>query len=198
MGSEIAILALFGATAGEPRVVWRAVLRAVLPVTDGEGATGHGQILIATALLLGTPFFIIFGWLSDKIGRKPHPGRLRTGGRDLLPDLPGPDAFHQSEAGNRPASAPVTVVADPSECSFQFNPVGVAKFTTSCDIAKSALVARSVNYQNQEAPKGTKASVKVGDEVIQTGTPTSPSSSVTRSPSTATRPRPIRRKSTTP
>ena len=62
------------------------------------------------------------------------------------------------------ASAPVTVIADPSECSFQFNPVGVAKFTTSCDIAKSALVARSVNYQNQEAPKGTKASVKVGDD----------------------------------
>jgi len=63
------------------------------------------------------------------------------------------------------------VIADPSECSFQFNPVGIAKFTTSCDIAKSALVSRSVNYQNEAAPKGTKASVKVGDTVIQTGTP---------------------------
>ena len=68
------------------------------------------------------------------------------------------------------AAAPVTVVADPSECSFQFNPVGTAKFTTSCDIAKSALVARSVNYQNQAAPAGTKASVKIGDETIETGT----------------------------
>jgi len=65
----------------------------------------------------------------------------------------------------------VTVIADPSECSFQFNPVGIAKFTSSCDIAKSALVARSVNYENQAAPPGTKASVKVGDTVIQTGTP---------------------------
>ena len=64
------------------------------------------------------------------------------------------------------ASAPVTVIADPSECSFQFNPVGISKFTTSCDIAKSALVVRSVNYSNQEAPKGTPAVVKVGDETI--------------------------------
>jgi len=69
------------------------------------------------------------------------------------------------------AASPVTVVADPSECSFQFNPVGTAKFTTSCDIAKSALVARSVNYQNEVAPAGTKASVKVGDQVIQATAP---------------------------
>ena len=64
------------------------------------------------------------------------------------------------------ASAPVTVTADPKECSFQFNPVGVAKFTTSCDIAKSALVARSVNYQNEAAPAGTQASIKVGDQAL--------------------------------
>ena len=65
----------------------------------------------------------------------------------------------------------MTVVADPSECSFQFNPVGTAKFTTSCDIAKSALVARSVNYQNVEAPKSTIAVVKVGEQTISTDTP---------------------------
>jgi hypothetical protein len=68
------------------------------------------------------------------------------------------------------ASAPVTVIADPSECSFQFNPVGISKFTTSCDIAKSALVTRSVNYANEEAPKGTPAVVKVGDESIPVAT----------------------------
>jgi hypothetical protein len=69
------------------------------------------------------------------------------------------------------ASAPVTVIADPSECSFQFNPVGVSKFTTSCDIAKSALVTRSVNYANETAPKGTPAVVKVGDDTIPVSTP---------------------------
>jgi hypothetical protein len=65
----------------------------------------------------------------------------------------------------------VTVVADPSECSFQFNPVGTAKFTSSCDIAKSALVARSVNYQNETAPPGTTAVVKIGDQAIPANTP---------------------------
>ena len=170
---KIAILALFGATAGEA-VVWYggqfyalfflSLTVKVPPVT--------AQILIATALLLGTPFFIIFGWLSDKIGRKP----IILAGFALavvtyFPIFQGLTHFTNPRLEAALASAPVTVVADPSECSFQFNPVGVAKFTTSCDIAKSALVARSVNYQNQEAPKGTKASVKVGDEVIQTGTP---------------------------
>jgi MFS family permease len=170
---KIAILALFGATAGEA-VVWYggqfyalfflSLTVKVPPVT--------AQILIATALLLGTPFFIIFGWLSDRIGRKP----IILAGFALavvtyFPIFQGLTHFTNPRLEAALASAPVTVIADPSECSFQFNPVGVAKFTTSCDIAKSALVARSVNYQNQEAPKGTKASVKVGDDVIQTGTP---------------------------
>jgi MFS family permease len=66
-------------------VVWRAVLRAVLPVTDGEGASVTAQILIATALLLGTPFFIIFGWLSDRIGRKPVIWQASLAVRDVLP-----------------------------------------------------------------------------------------------------------------
>jgi hypothetical protein len=69
------------------------------------------------------------------------------------------------------ATAPVTVIADPGECSFQFNPVGTAKFTSSCDIAKSALVARSVNYQNEAAPPGTVAVVKVGEQAIPANTP---------------------------
>ena len=65
----------------------------------------------------------------------------------------------------------MVVSADPAECSFQFNPVGTSKFTTSCDVAKAALVKRSVNYTNEAAAAGTPAQIKIGDQVIVTGTP---------------------------
>ena len=171
--AKIAIFALFGATAGEA-VVWYGgqfyalfflLLTAKVPAIQA-------QIMIAVSLLLGTPFFIIFGWLSDKIGRKP----IILAGFALavvtyFPIFQGLVHFTNPKLEAALAAAPVTVISDPSECSFQFNPVGTAKFTTSCDIAKSALVTRSVNYQNETAPKGTKASVKVGDQVISTTAP---------------------------
>jgi MFS family permease len=167
---KIAILALFGATAGEA-VVWYGgqfyALFFLTLVLKVPAVTG--QIMIATALLLGTPFFVLFGWLSDKIGRKP----IILAGFALavvtyFPLFQGLTHFANPKLEAALAAAPVTVIADPSECSFQFNPVGVAKFTTSCDIAKSALVSRSVNYQNETAPSGTKASVKVGEQTIST------------------------------
>ncbi|HME84867.1 MAG TPA: MFS transporter, partial [Roseiarcus sp.] len=69
------------------------------------------------------------------------------------------------------AEAPVVVIADPSECHFQFNPVGTTRFTSSCDIAKAALVDRAVNYRNEAAPPLTPASVRVGKETIATTSP---------------------------
>jgi hypothetical protein len=84
------------------------------------------------------------GALSDRIGRKPIIlGRVPAGGAHLLPDLPRPHALRQPGARAGAATAPVRVVADPAECSFQFNPVGTSKFTSSCDIAKAALVRRA-------------------------------------------------------
>ena len=171
--AKIAILALLGATAGEA-VIWYGgqfyalffltLTLKVPPVT--------AQILIAVSLLLGTPFFIVFGWLSDRIGRKPIIlAGFALGVITYFPIFQGLTHFANPKLEAALASAPVTVIADPSECSFQFNPVGTAKFTTSCDIAKSALVTRSVNYQNETAPKGTKASVKVGDATISTTAP---------------------------
>jgi MFS family permease len=175
--AKIAILALFGATAGEA-VVWYAgqfyALFFLTQTLKVDAVTAN--VLIAVSLAIGTPGFILFGWLSDKIGRKP----IMLAGFALavityLPSSPinifmGLTHYANPKLEAALASAPVTVIADPSECSFQFNPVGVAKFTSTCDIAKSALVSRSVNYANQEAPKGTPAVVKIGEESIPVST----------------------------
>jgi Sugar (and other) transporter len=170
---KIAILALFGATAGEAVIWYGGQFYALFFLTQTLKVPAvNAQIMIAVGLLLGTPFFIIFGWLPDKIGRKPIIlAGFALGVITYFPIFQGITHFANPKLEAALSSAPVTVVADPSECSFQFNPVGTAKFTSSCDIAKSALVARSVNYQNVEAPKGTKAVVKIGDQTIATDTP---------------------------
>jgi MFS family permease len=171
--AKIAILALFGATAGEAVVWYAGQFYALFFLTQTLKVPAiTAQIMIALSLAIGTPFFVLFGWLSDRIGRKP----VILAGFALavvtyFPLFQGITYYANPRLAHAIATAPVTVIADPSECSFQFNPVGIAKFTSSCDIAKSALVARSVNYENQAAPAGTKASVKIGDTVIQTGTP---------------------------
>jgi MFS family permease len=171
--AKIAILALLGATAGEAVVWYSGQFYALFFLTQTLKVDAvSANILIAVSLAIGTPGFILFGWLSDKIGRKPI--MLAGFALAVITYLPGSPVnifqaithYANPKLEKALASAPVTVIADPSECSFQFNPVGISKFTTSCDIAKSALVSRSVNYANQEAPKGTPAVVKVGDETI--------------------------------
>jgi len=171
--AKIAIFALLGATAGEAVIWYGGQFYALFFLTQTLKVPAvNAQIMIAISLLLGTPFFIVFGILSDKIGRKPIilAGFL-LGALTYFPIFQGLAHFVNPKLEAAIASAPVTVIADPNECSFQFNPVGTAKFTTSCDIAKSALVSRSVNYANQAAPAGTKASVKVGDQTISTEAP---------------------------
>ncbi|GGE51336.1 MFS transporter [Agaricicola taiwanensis] len=167
--AKVAIIALLGGTAGQAVVWYTGQFYALFFLTQTlkvDGATAN--ILIALGLLIGTPFFIVFGWLSDKIGRKP----IILGGC-LLAALTYFPAFKAITHYTNPAlelaqsTAPVTVVADPNECSFQFNPVGTSKFVTSCDIAKSFLARNSVNYSNEAAPAGTIASIRVGDTTIQ-------------------------------
>ena len=113
------------------------------------------NLMIAGALLLATPFFVIFGWLSDRIGRKPI---IMTGlllaCLTYFPLFKGITHFANPALQEAISGAPVVVTADPADCSFQFNPVGTSKFTSSCDIAKAALAKRGVPYENVAASAG--------------------------------------------
>ncbi|MCI0756881.1 MHS family MFS transporter [Roseomonas vastitatis] len=168
--AKVAILALFGLVAGQA-VVWYTgqfyalfFLGSVLKV-DSYTA----NILIAWGLLLGSGGFVFFGWLSDKIGRKP----IILGGC-LLAALTYFPLFKLMSAEANPAlhaahqNIPVVVQADPDNCSFQFNPTGTARFTNSCDTAKAALARLSVNYRVEDAPAGSAAVVQVGNTSIST------------------------------
>jgi MFS family permease len=166
--AKIAILALFGATAGEAVVWYGGQFYALFFLTQTlkvPGATA--QIMIVIALALGTPGFILFGWLSDRIGRKPIilAGFLLAA-LTYFPIFKGITHFANPKLEAALTASPVTVIADPSECSFQFKATGTEKFTTGCDIAKSGLVNLSVNYQTQDAPKGTPAQVKIGEQTL--------------------------------
>lgn len=165
---KIVILALIGLTAGQA-VVWYTgqfyalfFLQQTLKV---DGATAN--LLIAASLVIGTPFFIVFGALSDKIGRKPIilAGCL-IAAVTYFPIFNALTHYANPALESALKNAPVVVTADPADCQFQFNPTGTKKFTSSCDIVKAKLAAASVNYSNEVAPAGTTASVKVGDKVI--------------------------------
>lgn len=165
---KVVLLALVGLTAGQA-VVWYTgqfyalfFLEKVLKV-DGT-TTG---ILLALGLAIGTPFFVFFGWLSDRIGRKPI---IMLG--CLLAALTYTPLFKAITQAANPAlaaasaTAPVVVVADPSNCSVQFDPVGKTKFITSCDLVKSYLTKGGIPYSTQAAPQGTVAKVLIGKTVI--------------------------------
>ncbi|ACG79229.1 major facilitator family transporter [Phenylobacterium zucineum HLK1] len=165
---KIVVLALVGLTAGQA-VVWYTgqfyalfFLEKMLKV---DGALTN--TLVALALLIGTPFFIFFGWLSDKIGRKKiiMAGCL-IAALTYFPLFKALTWAANPDLARAAATSPVTVVADPADCSVQFDPVGKTVFNKSCDIAKSYLAKAGVTYQNEAAPAGSIAQVRVGDEVI--------------------------------
>jgi len=165
---KIVILALIGLTAGQAVVWYSGQFYALFFLTQSLKVNGaDANIFVAVSLLIGTPFFIVFGALSDKIGRKPI---IMLG--CLLAVLTYFPVFEALTKAANPAlyeaqqKSQVVVTADPAECSFQFNPTGTVKFTSSCDVAKQKLAASSVSYSNVVAPAGTKATIKVGETVI--------------------------------
>ena len=166
---KIALLALLGLTAGQA-VVWYSgqfyalfFLGSVLKVDPYTA-----NLLVAWSLLFGTGFFVFFGWLSDKIGRKP----IILGGC-LIAALTYFPLFNWMAATANPQlyeaqqRVSVVVVADPATCSFQFNPTGAQSFTTTCDIAKAALARASVRYSNEEAAQGAPTVVRIGSSIVQ-------------------------------
>ena len=170
---RLVIIALFGLTAGQA-VVWYSgqfyALFFLTQILKVDGATAN--IMVAVSLMLGTPFFVVFGAWSDKIGRKPI---IMTGCLlaalsyfpifEALTQAANPD-LARAQAVNK-----VVVQADPAECSFQFNPTGTTKFTSSCDIAKQALAGAAVSYDNTPAPMGATAVITIGEKVIASYNP---------------------------
>jgi len=166
---KIVILALVGLTAGQAVVWYTGQFYALFFLTQTLKVDGAlANLLIAASLLIGTPFFVVFGTLSDRIGRK---NIIMAGciiaALTYFPIFKALTHYANPALEAAQISAPVVVSADPAECQFQFNPTGTKKFTSSCDIAKAKLAASSVNYQNEEAPAGTIASIKIGDKVLE-------------------------------
>ena len=164
------ILALVGLTAGQAVVWYTGQFYALFFLTQALKVDGPtANIVVAISLVIGTPFFIIFGALSDRIGRKP----IILLGCALAVFTYFPVFTALTEAANpdlaaAQASAKVTVTADPAECSFQFNPTGTKKYTSSCDIAKQKLASASVSYDNIAGAPGVPAVIKIGETELTT------------------------------
>jgi len=171
---KIVILALFGLVAGQA-VVWYSgqfyALFYLTQVLKVDAKTAN--LLIAGSLVIGTPFFVVFGSLSDKIGRKVIiMSGLLLAVITYIPNTPvsvfnALTHFANPALEKAMANAPATITADVNECSFQFNPTGTAKFTSSCDIAKQVMASNSASYTTVAGPVGTPAVVKIGDTEIQ-------------------------------
>jgi MFS family permease len=171
--AKVAILALLGLVAGQAVVWYTGQFYALFFINSILKVDGYtSNLLIAWALLIGSGGFVLFGWLSDKIGRKP----IILGGC-LLAALTYFPLFKLLSAEANPAlyaahrDITVVVQADPADCSFQFNPVGTARFTNSCDIAKSSLARLSVNYSVENVAPGSVATVRIGQTSIPANTP---------------------------
>ncbi|KRG68306.1 MFS transporter [Pseudoxanthomonas dokdonensis] len=164
----IVLLALLGATAGQA-VVWYAgqfYAMYFLGQSLKVDATTT-WLMIGAALIIGTPFFVFFGWLSDKIGRKKivMAGCL-IAALTYFPLFKALTHYANPAIEEASTSAPAVIHADPDSCNFQFDPVGKKKFISSCDIAATALAKAGVPYTVQDLPAGSVAKVSIGSTEV--------------------------------
>ena len=165
---KIALIALLGLTAGQAVVWYSGQFYALFFIQNIVKVDSFSaNVFVAWSLVLGTGGFLFFGALSDRIGRKP----IILAGCLIAAITYFPVFKLLTHTANPVLAAAqdtsIIVTADPANCSFQFNPVGTAKFTNSCDIMKAGLTARSANSSTEDAPAGTIASVKIGETVVQ-------------------------------
>jgi len=170
---KIVILALFGLVAGQAVVWYTGQFYALFYLTQVLKVDAKtANLLIAASLVVGTPFFVVFGSLSDRIGRKVIiMAGLLLAVITYIPNTPV-SVFNALTHFANPAlekameNSPATITADLSECTFQFNPTGTSKFTSSCDIAKQVMASNSASYSTIAGPAGSVAVVKIGDTGI--------------------------------
>ena len=166
---KIVLLVLFGGVAGQG-VVWYTgmfyELFFLLQTLKLESQAAN--LIVAFSLIIGTPFFIVFGALSDKVGRKwiIMAGCL-IAALTYFPIFKALTHYANPALEEATIADPVVVVADPDDCAFQFDPIGKKTFKSSCDQVKSILAKKAIPYTNEAAPPGTIASVRVGPTVVQ-------------------------------
>jgi MFS family permease len=165
---RIVVLALLGATAGQAVVWYAGQFYAMYFLTQSLKVDATTTwLLIAAALVIGTPFFVVFGWLSDKIGRKKiiMAGCL-IAALTYMPLFKALTHYANPAIDEARTRAPAVVVADPETCSFQFDPIGKKVFSNSCDIATAALAKAGIPYTIDPAAAGSLAQVKIGATVV--------------------------------
>ncbi len=167
--AKVVILALFGLVMGQGVVWYTGQFYALFFLTSAlkvDAATAN--ILIAVSLIIGTPFFVIFGTLSDKIGRKPIIMLgLALAVLTYFPLFKALTAAANPELARAQATAQIVVKADPSTCSFQGSPVArEVDFTSGCDIAKRALTQNSASYSNESVAAGSGTTIKIGEQEL--------------------------------
>ncbi len=165
---RLVLIALFGLTAGQAVVWYTGQFYALFFLTKTLSVDATiAQLMVAAALLLATPFFVVFGTLSDRIGRK---WIILTGCAlamlTYFPIFKGITHFANPALEQATATSPVAVLANADECSFQFNPTGTSKFTRPCDIAKSALAGRGIPYQSKSGTPG-QATIQIGAATVE-------------------------------